>query len=165
MYLIRVRYQHSSPYIAEFINSSGGILFFNLFLERIITFLAWILRSLHLRRLKKRLQATTLASRRVSRPGVKSRNSRPDILYDDDDGDDAGLDHWKPSVYWVMLYLSLASCLVACCAAAVYAPLEGWGYFEALYFCFVSFATIGFGDFVSTQQPDYPYVHLYVSHS
>ncbi|XP_043271412.1 potassium channel subfamily K member 13-like [Venturia canescens] len=142
-----------------FLGCSGGILFFNLFLERIITFLAWILRSLHLRRLKKRLRKTTLASRRLPRPGSNARTTLPDIL--DDDDDECGLEHWKPSVYWVMLYLSLASCGIACCAAALYAPLEGWSYFDALYFCFVSFATIGFGDFVSTQQPNYPYVHLY----
>ncbi|XP_014234158.1 potassium channel subfamily K member 13-like [Trichogramma pretiosum] len=194
-----------------FFGCSGGILFFNLFLERIITFLAWILRSLHLRRLKRRLRQTTLASsRRLPRSSRRSRVHRgnkqptpppppsppppppppsipdtdpsgndgncngssngkpaqqlPDILDEDEDEDeeeDAGLDHWKPSVYWVMLYLSLTSCAVACCAAALYATLEGWTYLEALYFCFVSFATIGFGDYVSTQRPDYPYVHLY----
>lgn len=140
---------------------TGGILFFNLFLERIITFLAWILRSLHLRRLKKRLRQTTLAtSRRYSRNDARSKdqkNALPDIL--DDEDDEVGLEHWKPSVYWVMLYLSLASCAVACTAAALYAPLEGWTYLEALYFCFVSFATIGFGDYVSGQKTEYPYVH------
>ncbi|OXU17437.1 hypothetical protein TSAR_004372 [Trichomalopsis sarcophagae] len=145
-----------------FFGCSGGILFFNLFLERIITFLAWILRSLHLRRLKKRLRQTTLASsRRISRTSRNrdGKNTLPDIL--DDDEEEVGLEHWKPSVYWVMLYLSLTSCAVACTAAALYAPLEGWNYLEALYFCFVSFATIGFGDYVSTQRPNYPYVHLY----
>lgn len=114
-----------------------------------------MLRNLHMRRLKRRLEQTTLASRRKS----QSRNSLPDIL---DDDDDDKLEHWKPSVYGVMLYLSVASCIVSCIAASVYAPVEGWDYFEALYFCFVSFATIGFGDYVTTQQPKYPYVHLYV---
>ncbi|XP_014204140.1 potassium channel subfamily K member 13-like [Copidosoma floridanum] len=144
-----------------FFGCSGGILFFNLFLERIITFLAWILRSLHLRRLKRRLRQTTLASsRRIPRSsGTKDGKTLPDIV--DDDEDDIGLEHWKPSVYWVMLYLSLASCAVACTAAALYATLEDWDYLEALYFCFVSFATIGFGDYVSMQRPQYPYVHLY----
>lgn len=36
-----------------FLGCSSGILFFNLFLERIITFLAFILRTIHLRKLKK----------------------------------------------------------------------------------------------------------------
>lgn len=118
------------------------------------------MRSLHLRRLKRRLRKTTLASRRRSlSKKCQPRPSLPDIL--DEEDEDIGLDHWKPSVYWVMLYLSLASCGIACSAAAIYAPLEGWSYFDALYFCFVSFATIGFGDFVTTQQPNYPMVHWY----
>ncbi|XP_043505944.1 potassium channel subfamily K member 13-like [Polistes fuscatus] len=140
-----------------FFGCSGGILFFNLFLERIITFLAWILRNLHLYRVRKRLRQSSTSSRRVSRLS-NARSSLPDILDDDDDG---SLEQWKPSVYWVMLYLLLASCITACVAAAVYAPLEDWEYFDALYFCFVSFATIGFGDFVSTQKINYPYVHWY----
>lgn len=136
-------------------------MFFNLFLERIITFLAWILRSIHLRQLKKRLQQTTLASRRITREKIEKNNPRstlPDIL--DDDDDDVGLDHWKPSVYWVMLYLTLFSFVIACCGAALYSELENWKYVDAFYFCFVSFATIGFGDYVSTEQPIYPYSHL-----
>ncbi|XP_018058523.1 PREDICTED: potassium channel subfamily K member 13-like [Atta colombica] len=142
-----------------FFGCSGGILFFNLFLERIITLLAWILRSWHVRRLRRRLRKTTLTSRRIPKPSSTQRCSLPDIL--DDDDDHVNLDQWKPSVYWVMFYLSVTSCIIACCAAALYAPLEGWNYFDALYFAFVSFTTIGFGDFVSTQQPNYPYVHWY----
>lgn len=139
-------------------NDLGGILFFNLFLERIITFLAWILRSWHIRRLRRRLRRITSTSRRISKSSSTQKPSLPDIL-DDDDDDHVNLDQWKPSVYWVMLYLSVTSCIVACCAAALYAPLEGWDYFDALYFAFVSFTTIGFGDFVSTQKLSYPYVH------
>ncbi|KRZ08448.1 TWiK family of potassium channels protein 7, partial [Trichinella zimbabwensis] len=30
--------------------------------------------------------------------------------------------------------------------------LEGWGYFEAFYFCFITMATIGFGDIVPSEQ-------------
>ncbi|XP_014468067.1 PREDICTED: potassium channel subfamily K member 13-like [Dinoponera quadriceps] len=142
-----------------FFGCSGGILFFNLFLERIITFLAWILRSWHVRRLKRRLRRATLTSRRVSKSPSANKPSLPDILDDDDNNVD--LDQWKPSVYWVMLYLSVTSCIIACCAAALYAPLEGWDYFDALYFAFVSFTTIGFGDYVSTQKPSYPHVHWY----
>ena len=62
-----------------------------------------------------------------------------------------------------MLFLSIICCMIACCAAAVYVQFENWEYFDALYFCFVSFATIGFGDFVSTQNLYYPYIHWYVS--
>ncbi|KAF7992657.1 hypothetical protein HCN44_005001 [Aphidius gifuensis] len=143
-----------------FFGCSGGILFFNLFLERIITFLAWILRSLHLRRLKKRLRKTTLASRR-NRTSNNQRTYLPDILDDDDDDDDMDLDHWKPSVYWVMLYLIIFSCSIACFGAIIYSNIEGWSFIDSLYFCFVSFATIGFGDFVSTEKIYYSYNQIY----
>lgn len=66
--------------------------------------------------------------------------------------EDSSLDSWKPSVYWVMLCLTVASVVVSSCAAAVYSPAENWTFFDALYFCFVSFSTIGFGDLVSTQR-------------
>ncbi|XP_054265380.1 potassium channel subfamily K member 13-like [Macrosteles quadrilineatus] len=119
-----------------FLGCSSGILFFNLFLERIITLLAYILRAIYLRKLSKEGQ--------------------------DVDEDDS-LDEWKPSVYWVMLCLVVASVVVAGCASALYCPLENWTFFESIYFCFVSFATIGFGDYVSTQGPQrqYPYPELY----
>ncbi|XP_020281476.1 potassium channel subfamily K member 13-like [Pseudomyrmex gracilis] len=141
-----------------FFGCSGGILFFNLFLERIITLLAWVLRNWHVYRLRRRLRRSTLVSRRVSKSSNAQHPSLPDILDDDDHMD---LDQWKPSVYWVMLYLSTTSCIIACCAAALYASLEGWDYFDGLYFAFVSFTTIGFGDFVSTEKPSYPHVHWY----
>ncbi|KAH0950971.1 hypothetical protein HN011_004541 [Eciton burchellii] len=142
-----------------FFGCSGGILFFNLFLERIITFLAWILRSWHTHRLRKRVRRATSTSRKVSKLSNSQRSTTlPDIL---DDDDHVNLDQWKPSVYWVMLYLSVTSCIIACCAAALYTSLESWDYFDALYFAFVSFTTIGFGDFVSTQKPNYPHVHWY----
>ncbi|XP_049835119.1 potassium channel subfamily K member 13-like [Schistocerca gregaria] len=149
-----------------FLGCSGGILFFNLFLERIITLLACGLRALHLRRLRRRVAAGRLAQRRISGATMAatrrlSRASLPSQDYIDDDIDDSMLDNWKPSVYWVMLYLAAASVCVASCAAAVYSPVEDWSFFEALYFCFVSFATIGFGDYVTTQEPDYPHVHWY----
>jgi len=36
-----------------------------------------------------------------------------------------------------------------------------WVYFDSLYYCFVSFSTIGFGDLVASQHNYYPYVYLY----
>lgn len=132
--------------------ATGGILFFNLFLEKIVTLLAWVLRKIHVYRLKRQIRKKSSASGRVFEPGADREVSLPDVL---------DLDQWKPSVYWVMLHLSLSCCIVACCAAAVYAPLEDWKYLDALYFCFVSFATIGFGDFVSIEKTHYPYAHWY----
>ncbi|XP_062391879.1 potassium channel subfamily K member 13 [Sardina pilchardus] len=107
---------------------AATILFFNLFLERIITMLAYVMRWCHERQL-----------------GGEERRSRDDSL-----------EGWKPSVYYVMLILGAAALLVACGASALYAGAEGWGYTDALYFCFVAFSTIGFGDLVSSQRQHYP---------
>ncbi|CAG0888936.1 unnamed protein product [Darwinula stevensoni] len=135
-----------------FLGCSGGILFFNLFLERIITFLAFLLRTYHVRELRK------FRSRRVSvsfsnNPGSgdKRRASQDSVLETED-----SLENWKPSVYWVMVCLLGIALVIATGVSAMYSPLEGWTYLESIYFCFVTFATIGFGDFVSAQKPEYP---------
>jgi hypothetical protein len=130
-----------------FMGCAGAILFFNLFLERIITFLAYILRSIHERELKRK---GLLAS-------DKDYSGRRGSQSSEDDN----LDSWKPSVYWVMLILFLGAVIIACCASAMYHPVEKWTYFESMYFCFVAFATIGFGDYVVSQQADYSNVHFY----
>ncbi|XP_059146252.1 potassium channel subfamily K member 12-like [Physella acuta] len=124
-----------------FFGCAGAILFFNLFLERIITFLAYILRAIHERGLRKK----GLLGRRRSSQG----------------SEDEQLDSWKPSVYWVMLILMLGALVVAFIASGMYYPVEEWTYWEAMYFCFVAFATIGFGDYVVSQKSDYPHVVLY----
>ena len=126
-----------------FLGCAGAILFFNLFLERIITFLAYILRSIHERDLRRKGLSNNTDGRRNSQTS-------------DDD-----LDNWKPPVYYVMLILAIAAIVIACIASAVYTPVEGWSYFESLYFCFVTFATIGFGDYVVSQNKDYDQNHMY----
>ncbi|CAL4163254.1 unnamed protein product, partial [Meganyctiphanes norvegica] len=118
------------------IGCSCGILFFNLFLERIITLLAFIMRSRHERKLRAAGAIAEGGSRRGSQDSLEDHES---------------LEAWKPSVYWVMFYLSLASILVAFLGALMYMEIEDWEYSDSLYFCFISFATIGFGDFVSAQ--------------
>ncbi|XP_052105245.1 potassium channel subfamily K member 12-like [Mytilus californianus] len=125
-----------------FLGCAGAILFFNLFLERIITFLAYILRAIHERKLRIK--------------GIDNKDRRNSHISDDEQ-----LDTWKPSVYWVMLILLLGAVVVACCASAMYYPVEDWTYFEAIYFCFVTFATIGFGDYVVSQKDDYENRHFY----
>ncbi|XP_003408866.1 potassium channel subfamily K member 13 [Loxodonta africana] len=125
------------------IGCASTILFFNLFLERLITVIAYIMKSCHQRRLRRR---GPLAQENLKDP----RKSEVDSLAD-----------WKPSVYYVMLILCLASLLISCCASAMYAPMEGWSYFDSLYFCFVAFSTIGFGDLVSSQNAQYESQGLY----
>ncbi|BFZ07322.1 hypothetical protein BsWGS_10361 [Bradybaena similaris] len=125
-----------------FFGCAGAILFFNLFLERIITFLAYILRAIHERGQR-------------SKDGIDRRRRSSQGSVDEE------LDSWKPSVYWVMLILLLGALVVALIASAMYHPVEDWTYFEAMYFCFVAFATIGFGDYVVSQKAEYPNVVLY----
>ncbi|KAI5096444.1 potassium channel subfamily K member 13-like [Silurus meridionalis] len=114
------------------IGCAATILFFNLFLERIITMLAYIMRWCHERQLR--------------RAGVGGEEARCE---------DDSLEGWKPSVYYVMLILGVAALLIACCASALYSSMEDWDYFDSLYFCFVAFSTIGFGDLVSSQRESY----------
>ncbi|XP_014666053.1 PREDICTED: potassium channel subfamily K member 12-like [Priapulus caudatus] len=126
------------------VGCAGGILFFNLFLERIISLLAFALRAYHVRRLRG---GGGPGGRRIS------QLSRSDV--------ESTLDSYKPSVYWVMCYLFLGACVLAVVASAVYSHAEGWSYLEATYFCFVTFTTIGFGDFVSGQRREYASHTLY----
>ncbi|XP_062242277.1 potassium channel subfamily K member 13 [Platichthys flesus] len=107
---------------------SATLLFFNLFLERVITFLSLQLFWCHRRRSRDSAAAEGRASE-------GKRN-----------------EEWKPSVHHVTLVLLVVVLLVACGAASIYAAMEGWNYFESLYFCFVAFSTVGFGDFVSSQR-------------
>jgi potassium channel subfamily K protein 13 len=125
------------------IGCASTILFFNLFLERLITVIAYIMRSCHQRQLRRR---GTLPQDSLKAPGKGGMDS---------------LAGWKPSVYYVMLILCSASVLISCGASALYAPMEGWSYFDSLYFCFVAFSTIGFGDLVSSQNAQYDSQGLY----
>ena len=52
-----------------FIGCAGGFLFFNLFLERIITFLAYILRYIHERDLRRKGLMSNGGERRGSQVG------------------------------------------------------------------------------------------------
>ncbi|KAL4656299.1 potassium channel subfamily K member 13-like [Arapaima gigas] len=127
------------------IGCASTILFFNLFLERLITLLAVVLRSCHeLQRRRKGVQPH--AGQSSSRRDATGPNS---------------LAGWKPSVYYVMLILCLAAMLVSCCASAMFSAVEGWSYMDSLYFCFVAFSTIGFGDLVSSQQLHYEHQVAY----
>lgn len=128
------------------IGCAATILFFNLFLERIITVLAFVLKSCH--------------EAQHRRKGVLPHNSRHEAGHARQHGDDS-LAGWKPSVYCVMLILCVAAIIISCCASAMYSSMEGWGYLDSLYFCFVAFSTIGFGDMVSGQRAAYDNQTLY----
>uniref|UniRef100_A0A673B358 Si:ch211-261a10.5 n=1 Tax=Sphaeramia orbicularis TaxID=375764 RepID=A0A673B358_9TELE len=115
---------------------SASILFFNLFLERVITFLSFLILWWH----RRKAQHSTLEGRRNENDSNEER---------------------KPSVYQVTLVLFVAVLVIACGAASVYSAMEGWTYLESLYFCFVAFSTVGFGDFVSGQREHHEDTHAY----
>jgi hypothetical protein len=142
-----------------FLGCSGGILFFNLFLERIITFLAFLLRSYHIREIRAKHRTFRERAASLAGPAAQQDPNRrkASIMPSSSEEElDCSLENWKPSVYWVMLCLLGIAVIIACCVSAMYSPLEGWTYLESIYFCFVTFATIGFGDFVSAQKQSYP---------
>ncbi|XP_039980943.1 potassium channel subfamily K member 13b isoform X2 [Xiphias gladius] len=119
---------------------AATILFFNLFLERVITVIAVVLKSCHKRHHNKALLPQN--ARQVS------EGNRAGGAAGGGGGKGEDLVGWKPSVYCVMLILGAAAILVSCCASLMYSAAEGWGYLDSLYFCFVAFSTIGFGDMV-----------------
>lgn len=101
----------------------AAILFFNLFLERVVAFLSF-------------LTFGGATKGELDTEGGDSEGNRNEER--------------KPSVYQVTLILFVAVLLVACGAASLYSAMEGWTYLEFLYFCSVAFSTVGFGDFVSS---------------
>ncbi|XP_036392521.1 potassium channel subfamily K member 13-like [Megalops cyprinoides] len=113
---------------------AATILFFNLFLERVITLLAHTMCWCHQRQLRC-LVGWGRAGQRGSVGGKEDR-----------------LAGWKPSLYPTALILGAGALLIACGVSALYSSKEGWGYLESLYFSFVAFSTIGFGDLVSSQK-------------
>lgn len=76
-------------------------------------------------------------------------------------GGGAQTEAWTPSIYQVAIILFAAVLLVACGAASFYSAMEGWTFLESLYFCFVAFSTVGFGDFVSCQRAQHQNIQAY----
>lgn len=136
-----------------FFGCSGAILFFNLFLERVITFLAYVLRSIHIRELKRRGAISSDGKYPPDSETCGRRDSRVSM--------DEALENWKPSVYWVLFCLSIGAIVVALSASSVFSSLENWSFIESIYYCFITFSTIGFGDIVSSQKSLYENTYWY----
>uniref|UniRef100_A0A8C9V7G1 Potassium channel subfamily K member n=1 Tax=Scleropages formosus TaxID=113540 RepID=A0A8C9V7G1_SCLFO len=54
-----------------------------------------------------------------------------------------------------MVLVGFLSCLgTLCVGAAAFSRFEGWTFFHAYYYCFITLTTIGFGDFVALQKKE-----------
>lgn len=60
----------------------------------------------------------------------------------------------RPTLLWAATTLLIGM--------LVYHWLEGWSYLDALYFCVISLATIGYGDFVPTTSLARAFTIIYV---
>ncbi|VDM64705.1 unnamed protein product [Angiostrongylus costaricensis] len=127
------------------VGCTSCVLFFNLFLERFVTALSYFLRHIHERKVKRRMKNSTM-----NRPVTLLINNKD---YCESASSCEGVtDNWRPSVYKVFFCLFSISTLLINSAALIYSHVEDWAYIEALYYCFISFATIGFGDYVSNHK-------------
>ncbi|KAM4610967.1 potassium channel subfamily K member 15 [Polymixia lowei] len=54
-----------------------------------------------------------------------------------------------------MVLVGFLSCIgMLCVGAAAFSHFEGWSFFHAYYYCFITLTTIGFGDFVALQKKE-----------
>ncbi|KAK2881411.1 hypothetical protein Q8A67_018679 [Cirrhinus molitorella] len=120
------------------IGCAATILFFNLFLDRMITLITFL---------------SSKCRKQKQKPKLSTRHITTNMYTQPEHGD--GQEDRKPSVYYVTLILAAVAILVNCGASGLYSAMEDWSYLESMYFCFVAFSTMGFGDMVSGQKAHY----------
>lgn len=55
--------------------------------------------------------------------------------------------------------IGLVTCLLI--PSLIFTEIEGWSYFESVYYCVITLTTVGFGDFVAGQNADIQYPDIY----
>ena len=91
----------------------------------------------------------TKDDRDAGRPYCESRTLQPSV-------DEDGHIIWKPGVYWVTFLFLIMGAVILLAASFMWDFFENesdWNWFDSFYYAFVAFATIGFGDYISGQQP------------
>jgi hypothetical protein len=51
----------------------------------------------------------------------------------------------------MMIMTGSLSSVIFLGGAAMFSSFEGWSYFDAFYYCFITLTTVGFGDYVALQ--------------
>ena len=64
----------------------------------------------------------------------------------------SGSDKTDASLLDLIIASSVTSSIVIFLGAVMYHTQEGWAFFDALYYTFITVSTIGFGDFVALQK-------------
>ena len=116
-------------------------------------FLSFLYRSYRgfarrIRRQSRRLSRKRSRSRNRSQSDSPDKANTPNPISEDDDSEASSEDELRIPIVMVMFVLVGYTAL----GGLLFQIFEGWPYFEAFYFCFITMATIGFGDLVPSEQ-------------
>ncbi|CAF0987247.1 unnamed protein product [Brachionus calyciflorus] len=86
----------------------------------------------------------------------KDENKNEVKVIDDDEGEEKGDDDEEEKVTVPLTITMIVFTLYIVIGGALFSSFEGWNAIAAGYFCFITLATIGFGDFVPGQTENDP---------
>ncbi|KAK7047856.1 Potassium channel [Paramarasmius palmivorus] len=87
-------------------------------------------------------------SKRPPIPDERARSSRRRVFEQDFDAYRAGMEEEERKAFWAKFSVAWMLFIVFwMIGSGVFMATEGWSFGEAMYFCFISFTTIGYGDF------------------
>ncbi|XP_072032423.1 potassium channel subfamily K member 2-like [Amphiura filiformis] len=68
---------------------------------------------------------------------------------------------WQRKTFSLLLMCGVGMTFFILIPSAIFTAIEGWSYHVAVYYCFISLTTVGFGDYVAGQNPDIRYPAVY----